>query len=119
MVASRAACWFCSQALLFCCTAVTAQDIWATKTNLPMNLNTYGGQSCAAVGSFFYIYDSRPSSTSPLGTALGSLMKYTPATDTWFTGAACAPPRVAFLLPEVGAWHVQRRPRQSDLVNRH
>ena len=83
------------QALLFCCTAVTAQDIWATKTNLPMNLSNDGGQACVAVGSFLYHFDGRPSGTA-------KLMKYTPATDTLFSGTACAPSCVALLLPQIG-----------------
>ncbi len=65
-----------------------------------MNLNNNGGQSCAAVGSLFYIYDNRPPSAAP--TVRGHLMKYTPATDTWFTGTASALWRAAFLLPESG-----------------
>jgi hypothetical protein len=68
------------QTLLVCGTAVSGQGTWITKTMPPVG---EGNQACAAVGSLFYHFDVRTGGT-------GKLWKYTPTTDSWASGTACA-----------------------------
>jgi hypothetical protein len=77
------------QALLFCSPAVSAADVWSSKSRSP---RTQTGdiqslsQACAAVGSFYYHYDGTPNPSQPQ--ANGRLYKYSSATDAWVSGAA-------------------------------
>ncbi len=73
------------QTLLVCGTAGSGQGTWTTKTDMPAVGN--GNQACAAVGSLFYHFDV---SFAPAGK--GKLWKYTPTTESWASGTACACP---------------------------
>jgi hypothetical protein len=82
---------FFSQALLLCCPAVSAQEFWATKQNVPVALGNDGRQAGAAVGSCLHHCFGTPSSSGATAT------KDTSATGTRASGTARAPWRAVCL----------------------